>query len=42
LKSQKNLKKDKKIQESTYFEGKTGIKTLQLIINWLLESIDYN
>jgi len=29
LKKPKNLKKDKKIQESTHFEEKTGIKTLQ-------------
>ena len=34
--------KDKKIQESTHFEEKTGITTLQLVSNWLLESIDYN
>gem|GEM_PF-2945559 len=42
MKKSKNLKKDKKIQESANFEGKTGIKRLQLVSNWLLESIDYN
>jgi len=42
LKKSKNLKKDKKIQESTHFEGKTGIKTSQFVNNWLLGSIDYN
>ncbi|WP_269207884.1 hypothetical protein [Petrotoga mobilis] len=42
MKKSKNLKKDKKIQVSTHFEEKTEIKRLQLVSNWLLESIDYN
>jgi len=36
LKKSKNLKKDKKIQERTHFEEKTGIKTLQKEISFFL------
>ena len=47
MKKSGNLKKDKKIQESTHFEGKTRMKTIQLMDNCLLkrnklsESVNY-
>ena len=38
----KKIKERYKYTKNTHFDRKSGIKTLQLVSNWLLESIDYN